>query len=113
MTKYDVEFTSRFKKDARRAERQGRDMALLRRVVAMLSLGEPLPSKFRDHPLKGNRQGLRECHIETDWLLIYKIENACSSFSLFRALELMQIFLENKRKAFCKRILIRHKRPGG
>ena len=79
-----VHETSRFKKDLKRIFKQGRDMSLLRRVVAMLSFGEPLPSKFRDHPLKGNRQGLRECHIEPDWLLIYKIENDVLVLALSR-----------------------------
>ena len=79
-----VRETSRFKKDLKRMRRQGRDMTVLRRVVAMLSFGEPLPSKFRDHPLKGNRQGLRECHIEPDWLLIYKIEKDVLVLALSR-----------------------------
>ena len=50
----------------------------------MLSLGEPLPARMRDHPLKGNRRGLRECHISPDWLLVYKIENDVLVLTLLR-----------------------------
>ena len=84
MTKYIVKPTSRFKKDARLAERQGRDMALLKRIVAMLASGEPLPASFRDHPLKGNKRGFRECHISPDWLLVYRIENDVLVLTLSR-----------------------------
>ena len=84
MTKYIVKPTSRFKKDARLAERQGRDMALLGRTVAMLASGEPLPASFCDHPLKGNKRGFRECHISPDWLLVYRIENDVLVLTLSR-----------------------------
>ena len=84
MTKYLVKPTSRFKKDARRAERQGRDMALLRRTIAILASGEPLPARMRDHPLVGNYAGYRECHIAPDWLLIYKIEDDVLVLTLSR-----------------------------
>ena len=44
-------------------------------VVDLLVEGKPLPPKYKDHPLKGNFIGFRECHVEPDWLLIYKIQN--------------------------------------
>ena len=84
MTKYDVEFTSRFKKDVRRLERQGRNMSLLRRTVAFLASGAQLPASFRDHPLKGSKRGFRECHISSDWLLVYKIESDVLVLTLSR-----------------------------
>ena len=108
-----IKYHKKFKRDYKRIQKRGRNVNLLDKVIQLLAECKPLPARMRDHPLVGDYAGYRECHIESDWLLIYKIEKACSSFSLFRALELMQIFLENKRKAFCKRILIRHKRPGG
>ena len=40
-------------------------------VVVMLRNDIPLPPKYRDHPLKGDRKGYRECHINPDWLLVY------------------------------------------
>lgn len=49
-------------------------MALLETVVQSLIEEEPLDSKYRDHPLTGQYMGFRECHIQPDWLLIYRIE---------------------------------------
>ncbi len=84
MPKYTVKFTSKFKKDARRAERQGRNMEELRKAVLLLQNGEPLPANMHDHPLKGNKRGLRECHINPDWLLVYKIESDVLVLTLLR-----------------------------
>lgn len=44
-------------------------------IAELLAMGEPLPEKHRDHELSGDWAGHRECHIETDWLLIYRIDN--------------------------------------
>ena len=71
--KYTPYFSSRFKKDYKKAQRQHRDIALLKNVVNMLCEGNPLPPKYRDHALHGNYAGHRECHVENDWLLIYRI----------------------------------------
>ena len=49
-------------------------MALFKEVVEMLIDGVPLPAKYSDHPLRGERHGYRDCHIQGDWVLIYKIE---------------------------------------
>ena len=49
-------------------------MELFKEVVEMLLDGIPLPSKYCDHPLHGNRKGYRDCHIQGDWVLIYKID---------------------------------------
>ena len=48
---------------------------VLEQVVALLSMGEPLPDKNRDHELTSDWVGHRECHIQPDWLLIYRIED--------------------------------------
>jgi len=65
--------TSRFKKDLKKAARQGRNLEKLKYVLEKLAVPEPLPSEFRDHKLKGEWRDFRECHIEPDWLLIYTI----------------------------------------
>lgn len=49
-------------------------MNLFKEAVSMLLDGEPLPPKYRDHPLQGDKRGYRDCHISSDWVLIYKIE---------------------------------------
>jgi mRNA interferase YafQ len=56
----------------------------LKLVVKMLANGEPLPKEYRDHELKGTYSGHRECHIEPDWLLIYKISEQVLVLSLVR-----------------------------
>jgi len=63
--------TGQFKKDLRRMRRRGKDMAKLREVMDAVIRGEELPEILRDHYLRGNWRGRRECHIEPDWLLIY------------------------------------------
>jgi len=49
-------------------------MALFKEVVDMLLDGVPLPAKHRDHPLCGDKCGYRDCHMQGDWVLIYKID---------------------------------------
>ena len=63
-----------FKRDARRAEKRGKDLSKLRVLLAALIQQEPLPARYLDHPLRGAWKGYREAHIEPDWLLIYRTE---------------------------------------
>ena len=67
--------TSRFKKDLKRAAKQGRNIKKLRRVLEQLAIPAPLHPKYKDHKLKGDWIDFRECHIEPDWLLIYTISD--------------------------------------
>ncbi|MCL5966889.1 MAG: type II toxin-antitoxin system YafQ family toxin [Deltaproteobacteria bacterium] len=64
-----------FKKDYKRMKRRGKDMAKLRGVMEKLARQEPLDPKHRDHVLVGNYVRRRECHVEPNWLLVYKIES--------------------------------------
>jgi mRNA interferase YafQ len=66
--------TSQFKRDVKLAERRGKDMAKLRELILLLVEEKPLPSPYRDHALGGNWKHHRDCHIEPDWLLLYKID---------------------------------------
>lgn len=70
----DIIWTTRFKKDYKRAMKQHLNMELLDEIIRALSRGETLPEKYRDHALTGDWVGHRECHIQPDWLLIYRIE---------------------------------------
>ncbi|MBR2090356.1 MAG: type II toxin-antitoxin system YafQ family toxin [Fibrobacter sp.] len=72
---YQIEYTSRFKKEYKLAKKRGRDISLLRTVIDILAKGETLPEKYKDHPLVSNWIGYRECHIQGDWLLIYKYKD--------------------------------------
>ena len=83
-TKYTVKPTSQFKKDYKLAMKRGLNISLLNEVITMLSRGDALPEKYRDHALIGNWLGHRECHILPDWLLVYKIENEVLVLTLSR-----------------------------
>lgn len=55
--------------------RRGKDIDKLETVVQMLANGTALPPQYRDHALAGDLVGFRDCHIENDWVLLYKIQN--------------------------------------
>ena len=65
--------TSQFKKDVKLAERRGKDLAKLKTAIDLLIDGDILPPQYKDHPLRGNFAGSRDCHIEPDWILIYTL----------------------------------------
>jgi mRNA interferase YafQ len=66
--------SGRFKRDVRRVERRNKDMSKLRLALSLLIAGEPLPAEYGDHPLRGDWKGFRDLHLESDWLLLYRIE---------------------------------------
>ena len=65
--------TASSKRDYKRVLRRGCDPQLLASIITMLANREALPAANRDHALTGNYKGMRECHIQPDWLLIYQI----------------------------------------
>ena len=71
---YRIIPTARFRKALKRAAKRGLPMEQLERVVDVLSAGETLAPKYRDHALTGDYIGYRECHIQPDWLLIYRVD---------------------------------------
>ena len=64
--------TTQFKKDVKRLQKRGKDLAKIITVIDLLLAKKLLPPKSRDHQLGGNWSGRRDCHIEPDWILIYK-----------------------------------------
>ena len=70
----DVRYSTKFKKDFKTCVKRGYKMPLLQQAIDILRIPDVLPSKNRDHSLSGNYSGYRECHIEPDWLLIYRQE---------------------------------------
>ena len=84
MTKYEIKNTTQFKKDYKLAKKRGLNIKLLKEVVSKLANGEQLEVKYKDHMLSGNWSGHRECHIQSDWLLIYYIEDDELVLTLFR-----------------------------
>jgi len=81
---YTVKPTGRFAKDLKRAKKRGYDIALLTAVIRKLAAGEVLEPRYNDHPLKGKFEGCRECHVTSDWLLVYEIASDCLILYLTR-----------------------------
>lgn len=65
--------SGQFKRDVRRVEKRGKDMAKLRTLLQLLITQQALPFAYFDHPLRGSWKGFRDAHIEPDWLLIYRV----------------------------------------
>ena len=69
----NLHYTTQFKKDYKRVKKQNKDLDKLRAVIEKLVAGQLLESKYNDHQLFGNWKGHRDCHIEPDWIFIYRI----------------------------------------
>ena len=63
--------TKQFSRDVKRMRNRGKDLDKLKLIVTILAMGKPIEPKHRDHPLSGDWKGCRDCHIESDWVLIY------------------------------------------
>lgn len=83
-TKYTVKFTTQFKKDYKLAIKRGLRIELLEEIIYLLSISGTLPEKSKDHALSENWIGHRECHIQPDWLLVYRIEDDVIVLTLSR-----------------------------
>jgi len=82
--KYEVKFTTQFKKDLKSAKKQNKNLDSLFEVVSILADGGKLDAKYHDHDLSGKYRGTRECHIEPDWLLVYEIRKEVLVLMLYR-----------------------------
>lgn len=82
--KYEVKFTSQFKRDLKLAKKQGKDINRLFDVISILAEGKKLDSKYRDHNLSGDYTGCRECHVEPDWLLVYEVMDHVLVLMIYR-----------------------------
>ena len=72
----DLVTTSAFRKDLKFAKKRGYDLSLLETVLNTLLEEKNLDKRYHDHALTGNYIGFRECHILTDWLLIYAVNKS-------------------------------------
>ena len=80
----EIVWTTKFKKDYKLAIRRHLDIDLLDDIIRALSRGETLSEKNKDHELSGNWAGHRECHIQPDWLLVYRIDDDILVLTLTR-----------------------------
>lgn len=81
---YNLLTTKRYDREFALAKRRGLDENNMFDVVGKLINGEKLPPKNRDHALKGNLKGTRECHVHPDWLLIYEKNDGIRLIRLLR-----------------------------
>jgi mRNA interferase YafQ len=72
----NIRYTTQFKKDYKRLKKQHKDLEKLKVAIELLSTGEPLDPIYHDHPLSGNWNNHRDCHIEPDWILIYRLSES-------------------------------------
>ena len=82
--KREIVWTTQFKKDYKLALKRNMDIELLDNIIRALSRGEILPEKNKDHSLSGDWVGHRECHIQPDWLLVYRIDDDVLVLTLSR-----------------------------
>ncbi len=83
-TKYIVKATTQLKKDFKLAIKRGLKIELLEEATSIIAMGQMLPIESKDHPLTGNWEGFRECHILPDWLLVYRIDDVVLTLVLTR-----------------------------
>ena len=79
---FELVLTSRFKRALKRARKRGLDIDRLNEIVDKLQNNIELEARYHDHDLHGTYQGFRECHIQTDWLLIYLRRNDVLTLTL-------------------------------
>jgi len=72
----DVQHTTRFKKDYKRMKGRGADVTLLKEVIVALRKGAELEAKFKNHRMEGRWKECFDCHIQPDWVLIYRITDS-------------------------------------
>ncbi len=82
--KYKLKITNSFKRDYKKMIKRGVDPRLMQAVVDTLLNGDKLPEKNKDHELRGEWLGYRECHIQPDWLMVYRIKNDILTLTLSR-----------------------------
>ncbi|MDR1974150.1 MAG: type II toxin-antitoxin system YafQ family toxin [Bacteroidales bacterium] len=73
--KYSLDFTNKFKKDVKLANKRNLNLSLLEVAIDILQREGVLPPEYKAHPLKGKYNGIMECHIQPDWLLLWKQDN--------------------------------------
>lgn len=81
---FEVVLSNRFRKDLKLAAKRGLRLDELNTIVNQLAAGQTLPERNRDHALTGDYIGFRECHIQPDWLLVYRVDGDALELFLFR-----------------------------
>ncbi len=69
-----IQYSHQFKKDFKRIKKRGWPLQELKDVLDELVKEHVLPPKYHDHQLTGDQKDFRECHIQPDWLFIYRVQ---------------------------------------
>ena len=69
---YSINYTHQFKKDMRKCAKRGLNIDAITQAIGILAATGTLPTEYKPHQLKGNRQGQWECHIEPNWLMTWE-----------------------------------------
>jgi mRNA interferase YafQ len=77
----EVKRTNKFKKEYKLMRKRGKNMGKINLAILLIARGVPLPAEYMEHPLRGRYEGCSECHIEPDWLLVYRIEDDIVHFA--------------------------------
>lgn len=80
----EIKYHNKFKRDLKTLKKRNFNMKLLKDVVILLSNEQSLPEKYLNHNLIGELKGYMDCHIQNDWVLIYKVDKNVSLLSLYR-----------------------------
>ena len=73
--KYSIEYSGQFKKSLKLSKKRGLQIELLHEVIGILAECGELPEKYKPHVLSGKYAGIWECHIQPNWLLLWKQNN--------------------------------------
>jgi len=81
---YSIEYTGRFKKDYKLAVKRGYKETLIQNIISLIANETPLSATYKPHKLTGYYKDCWECHIETDWLLIWRVNEKNNTLTLIR-----------------------------
>lgn len=81
---WELEYSGQFKKDLKKMVKRGADVELMRIALAHLANEGQVPESYRPHILSGKWQGIWECHVSPDWLLLYDISDTINLIRLVR-----------------------------
>jgi len=80
----EYEIAGPFNKDRKLLKKRKKDLDKLTEIMTMLIKEQPLQPKYENHPLHGKFKGWWECHVEPDWLLVYRIDKKNSRIIFYR-----------------------------
>ncbi|MCF0207999.1 MAG: type II toxin-antitoxin system YafQ family toxin [Bacteroidaceae bacterium] len=95
---YELEYTGQFKKDYKKLKKQGADLSLLVKVLEQLKATGKVSEEYHPHILSGDWAGFWECHISSDWLLIYDTSERVCVVRLIRSGSHSNLFGAKKKK---------------